>query len=293
MAGIRKKGDAYYCTFRFQGRRYYFTVGDMPEAQALAKGAEVDETLGLIELGRLTVPEGVSLEEFVAAGGKAPVVAVRPETVTTRNTIDRYLAPHANGTIEENSLGTAKTHLNQFLKTVGERFRIQGLTLADLQGHVDRRRQKGVSPVTMKKEISTVRACWNWAVHSSLLKGAFPGRGPRFPKEDRERAVPHVRGDRGHHRRREPGRGAVGSALGIPLPEAAGDRGVPAACAGPRHAALGRPDGGVRRLHGGAPQRDAPGTGHGRGPDWPGRHRAGEEARQGEALDPHGPLTPK
>lgn len=40
MAGIRKKGDAYYCTFRFQGRRYYFTVGDVPEAQALAKGAE-------------------------------------------------------------------------------------------------------------------------------------------------------------------------------------------------------------------------------------------------------------
>jgi integrase len=184
MAGIRKKGDAYYCTFRFQGRRYYFTVGNVPEAQALAKGAEVDETLGLIERGRLNVPEGVSLEEFVAAGGKAPVVAVRPETVTTRNLIDRYLATHANGTIEENSLGTAKTHLNQFIKTVGERFRIQGLTLADLQGHVDRRRKKGVSPVTLKKAIATVRACWNWAVHGGLLKGTFPGRGLRFPKEE-------------------------------------------------------------------------------------------------------------
>jgi hypothetical protein len=126
----------------------------------------------------------VALEEFVAAGGKAPVVAVRPETLTTRNLIDRYLATHANGTIEENSLGTAKTHLNQFLKTVGERFRIQGLTLADLQGHVDRRRKKGVSPVTMKKEIATVRACWNWAVHGGLLKGTFPDRGLRFPKEE-------------------------------------------------------------------------------------------------------------
>jgi hypothetical protein len=107
MAGIRKKGDAYYCTFRFQGRCYYFTVGYVPEAQALAKGAEVDETLGLLERGRLTIPEGVSLEEFVAAGGKTPVVAVRPETVTARNLIDRYLATHANGTIEENSLGNS------------------------------------------------------------------------------------------------------------------------------------------------------------------------------------------
>jgi hypothetical protein len=43
MAGIRKKGDAYYCTFRFQGRRYYFTVGDVPEAQALWNGKEMQQ----------------------------------------------------------------------------------------------------------------------------------------------------------------------------------------------------------------------------------------------------------
>jgi len=71
MAGIRKKGDAYYCTFRFQGRRYYFTIGQVSESKAQAKGVEVDETLDLIERGRLNVPEGVLLEDFVAAGGKA------------------------------------------------------------------------------------------------------------------------------------------------------------------------------------------------------------------------------
>jgi hypothetical protein len=42
MAGVRKKGDAYYCTFRFRGRRYYFAIGNVPEAQARAKGVEVD-----------------------------------------------------------------------------------------------------------------------------------------------------------------------------------------------------------------------------------------------------------
>jgi hypothetical protein len=35
-------------------------------------GAEVDEILSLIERGRLTVPDGVALEDFVAAGGKIP-----------------------------------------------------------------------------------------------------------------------------------------------------------------------------------------------------------------------------
>ncbi|CAN5469421.1 hypothetical protein BH10PLA2_BH10PLA2_16300 [soil metagenome] len=184
MAGVRKKGDAYYCTFRFQGKRFYFAVGNVPEAQALAKGAEVDETLALIERGRLTVPEGVPLEEFIAAGGKAPVILARPETITARQMFDRYLETHANGTIEANSLGTARSHFNQFAKTVGDRFRMQNLTLQDLQGHVERRRKKGISPVTMKKELASVRACWNWAVLGGSLKGTFPGKGLRFPKEE-------------------------------------------------------------------------------------------------------------
>jgi hypothetical protein len=142
----------------------------------------VDETLTLLERGRLAIPEGVALEDFVAAGGKTPVVAVRPQTITARQLFDHYLATHANGTVEDSSLGTARTHLNQFAETVGERVRIQGLTLPHLQGHVDRRRKKGVAPVTLKKEFATVRACWNWAVHGGILKGTFPGRGLCFPK---------------------------------------------------------------------------------------------------------------
>ncbi len=171
MAGIRKKGNAFYCTFRFQGHRYYFAVGQVSEEQAQAKCVEVDEVLALIERGRLTVPDGVRLEDFVAAGGKAPLISARPETVSARQLFDKYLATHANGTIESSSLGTVKTHLNQVAKTLGERFRIQSLALSDLQNHVERRRKKGVSPVTLKKEIATLRTCWNWGVHSGSLKG--------------------------------------------------------------------------------------------------------------------------
>lgn len=68
MAGIRKKGDGYHCTFRFQGRRYYFALGKMTDAQAKAKSAEGDETLALIERGRLTVPQDIALENTEGAG---------------------------------------------------------------------------------------------------------------------------------------------------------------------------------------------------------------------------------
>src|SRR5262245_7225038 len=184
MAGVRKKGDAYYCTVRFRGRRHYFALGELTQGQATAKGAEIDEPIRLIEGGRLTIPEGVSVEDFVAAGGKVPVVSARPETVTVKQLFEQYLATHGNGTIETNSLSTARTHLNQLTETLGERYRIQGLLLLDLQRHVERRGKKGVSPVTLKKEIASLRACWNWAVQAGVIKGTFPGRGLRFPKEE-------------------------------------------------------------------------------------------------------------
>ena len=49
---------------------------------------------------------------------------------------------------------------------------------------MERRRKKGVAAVTLKKEVATVRACWNWAAHGGLVKGVFPGKGLRFPKEE-------------------------------------------------------------------------------------------------------------
>jgi len=68
---IRTPGSRLQClSFRFP----------LTEEQARARGIEVDETLDLIKRGRLTVPEGVRLEDFVAAGAKAPAVAVRPSS---------------------------------------------------------------------------------------------------------------------------------------------------------------------------------------------------------------------
>jgi hypothetical protein len=71
LAGIRKKGDAYDCTFRFQEQHYCFTIGNVSETQAQSKSVEVVEAPGLVECGQRTVTEGLRLEDFVAAGGKA------------------------------------------------------------------------------------------------------------------------------------------------------------------------------------------------------------------------------
>jgi hypothetical protein len=91
--------------------------------------------------------------------------------------------------MEANSLATVSVHLKHFESTPGERFAVRGLTLADLQQHANERRKKKyrgrqLSPVTLKKEVASFRAAWNWAVPGGFVSGPFPSKGLVYPKAD-------------------------------------------------------------------------------------------------------------
>ena len=58
-----------------------------------------------------------------------------------------------------------------------------------MQRHVSRRAKKKyrgstLSPVTLRKEMASFRACWNWGAQTDRLNGIFPGRGLKYPKTD-------------------------------------------------------------------------------------------------------------
>jgi integrase len=73
--------------------------------------------------------------------------------------------------------------LNHLGVTVSEQFALEQLRHADLQRHIDRRRDS-VASTTIKKEIDTFRAAWNWAVRSGIACGKFPSAGLVYPKGD-------------------------------------------------------------------------------------------------------------
>lgn len=62
-----------------------------------------------------------------------------------------------------------------------------------LQDYLNTRvRRKGkasvpLSTVTLRKEVATLRACFNWTEQTGLLTGRFPNRGLRFPKGEDKR----------------------------------------------------------------------------------------------------------
>src|SRR5262249_15772506 len=56
--------------------------------------------------------------------------------------------------------------------------------LGRLQEYVNKRAQAKVSPVTIRKEVATLRAAWNWGEPMGLTSGRFPAKGLRYPKAD-------------------------------------------------------------------------------------------------------------
>ncbi len=191
MASIQQKGSAYYCQFCYHGKRHTVTVGNVSREEADAFAGKADYLLLRIRQKLIRVPPGVSITDFILRDGHVvePEVAASPEPVLLEPLTEGYLAAHAGGAIEENSLATVRMHLGHFTTTLGKRFPVQDLTMADLQRHVDRRarkkyRGKNLSPVTLRKEMATFRACWNWGVQGGKLHGVFPSAGLKYPKTD-------------------------------------------------------------------------------------------------------------
>jgi integrase len=182
--------DAFYCQFCYLGKRYTVTVGKVSPSEADAFAGSADLILLRLKQKLISLPPGVGIDEFILSGGKTPEQPVPVVERTSFATIkQKYLNTHRNGAMEANSLQTVEMHLNHVERTLGGKFPLQSLTLADLQRHVNRRREKSyrgkkLSPVTLRKEMATFRAAWNWATHMGMVKGPFPSRGVVYPKTD-------------------------------------------------------------------------------------------------------------
>jgi integrase len=145
-----------------------------------------------LEQKLLKLPPGVDIVDFVRNDGNLEAAEPSPavEPIKFAKFRDRSIATHESGAMETNSLGTVRIHLGHFAKTLGERFPMATLSASDLQSHIDRRsamkgaRGKRLSATTIKKELASLRAAWNWAVHMGLLAGVFPNRGLVFPKTE-------------------------------------------------------------------------------------------------------------
>ena len=102
---------------------------------------------------------------------------------------DHYQETHGNGTLEHPTSRGIRRHFRHLGQLLGEGFPIRKLSLADLQGYVDKRakakgRRGTLNPSTIEKEIVTLRTAWNWGVRMKIVSGRYPYDGLLCPEFD-------------------------------------------------------------------------------------------------------------
>jgi integrase len=178
--------------FRWGGRKLKKTVKSTARDDAETALARFKDNLQLLERGRLELPPGADIGTFLLSDGKLnghAAVTSKPHILSLGELRDAYVEVHSNGVLEENSLATVCMHLRHVIATLGKSFRVASLIPGDLQKHIDRRARKRyrgrlLSAVTLRKEMASFRACWNWGVQAGRLNSTFPDRGLKYPKTD-------------------------------------------------------------------------------------------------------------
>jgi integrase len=188
MASLQERNGSYRILFCHHGKQHAFTLGKVEHDEAENKVKQADYLLMRLKQRLVTLPDGVDIVTFIEHDGQPPNVG--PTLPRSRKVVvlghlkDRYLSAHSNGTIEANSLYTCRLHLNHFVSFWGEGLPVGELTTATLQDYVNHRAKAKISPVTIRKELATLRAAWNWGETMELTEGKFPNRGLRYPKSD-------------------------------------------------------------------------------------------------------------
>jgi hypothetical protein len=92
-----------------------------------------------------------------------------------------------------------KVHRKSLEAHFGRSRVVNSIDLIALQEFVDKRaKDRGLtgplSPVTIRKEVVTLRTVWNWAKHSKLVDSEFPARGLKYPSGVDQRIIDELVG---------------------------------------------------------------------------------------------------
>ena len=181
----------YRIRFRYGGQPYNrsLTTSDRQEAETVR--SRVEETLRLLTRGRLEIPADADPGTFVLTDGKRNGKP-SPSVVHSLNDLFKvYQEKLPAGTKEATTLQGEARHIKHLLRHIGANRIAQTIKGNDIQRYVEKRLQeswhgKPIRPDTIKKELTTFRLIWNWAVNQGYLKGIAPMKGIKFPKRDQK-----------------------------------------------------------------------------------------------------------
>ena len=192
MASLQQRSGWFHLHFRYQGRQHSHALKTKDRREAEAHRGTVDRLLIRIRNKELPPPPAdADIPTFLLSAGKIaddPTPVLKP--LTLGNLRDRYLRTRANGSLESKTIVMAEIHFRNLIRHFGERMPALKFTADLLQdyllarGKAKGKKEAPIRATTIHKDIATLRAAWNLAVHTSSLVGTFPGRFLVYPKTD-------------------------------------------------------------------------------------------------------------
>jgi integrase len=171
----------YRIVFRFGDKQYRRSLKTRDVDRAEGIRGRIEETLYLIETGRLAMPRGADPGIFILSDGKREVVESGqpeppiPATISfLRQAYERELPPGAK---EENSLYTERIHLSHIERLLGTGTDLASIDLAAVQRYAKARGKEtygkkvkhAIRPYTVRKELKSFRHVWDWCADRALV----------------------------------------------------------------------------------------------------------------------------
>jgi integrase len=177
-------GSGFYrIVFWFGGKQFRRSLKVRDERRAEAIRGRVEETLALIQNGRLTIPPDAEPGTFILSDGKLqrrPVVetAPAPDRATIGRLLAVYKAELPSGAKEESSLRTERIHLAHVERLLGADTPLAAIDLSAAQRYVKARGRethgkkvnRPIRPYTIRKELKSFRHVWAWCHSRSLVE---------------------------------------------------------------------------------------------------------------------------
>jgi integrase len=175
--------------FWYNGIQYFRSLETENERTANGLLATIEETLGLLKTGRLTIPvETEDVGAWIVSGGKQTARPVFKERHPLKDVVEEYFDSIPVGAKADNSIATERTHLNHFVRLLKGSTPIDSIGVAELQDYVALRskedgiRGRKVQPDTIRKELVTFGTMRRWAMARGWCGGEIDRKAIKLPK---------------------------------------------------------------------------------------------------------------
>ena len=183
-----KTGVLQIC-FRFGDERIKRSSRTKSRRKALAMLGRIEENLELIQRGRLIVPDDADVFDFLISDGNLNgSQPIKQASLRLNELYERYRNSLPPNSLSAETLRVAEIHMRHIVRILDGSKQVRTLRRDDLQFYVNTRatergkRNREVSPGTMKKELATFRTLWGWAQKSEFVTKPFPNDGLVFPR---------------------------------------------------------------------------------------------------------------